>query len=219
MVDSGVGKKPTRRTALAKRKTARASSPPALLVGTSTEYIGRRPLPRVLRSRPFILILGPLGVGKTTVALRVLGGDALILQGEALHTAAVRAVRRKRWTGELLGAPALIIDGPTYLGRRPGATRLLLELIRARADQGLRTIVCQGQGDDSAALLADALEPELRATLTLRFPIGRGRQRFQVRMAQRMGLEPAVGRRLVVEEPWTYERVLAALRDGAGEPE
>jgi hypothetical protein len=181
-------------------------------VGTSREYLGRRPLPRVVRSRPFVMLMGPQGVGKTSVARRIFGPSATTLCGEDLHDATVKAVRRQRWPEEILEAPALIIDGPTYLGRRPGATRLLRELILARTEAGRRTLVCQGSGDDSATLLMDAVEPELRATLTLRFPAGRGRQRHAVRRCRELGLDPVVGRRLEIGEPWTYARVERALR-------
>jgi len=155
-------------------------------------------------------------VGKTTVALKVLGEDTITLRGDELHEACVRAVRRQRWTEELLGAKTLVIDGPTLLKRRPGASRLLRGLIRDRTAAGLRTAVCQGQGDDSVTLLVDAVEPELRATLTLRFPTGRGRQRFAVRMCQKLGIDYTHGRRVEVEDPWTYSRVIAALEAASG---
>jgi len=161
------------------------------------------------------LILGPDGVGKTTVAQRVLGEDVVAIQGNNLHQECVRAVRRQRWPEELLSAPTLVIDGPTLLHRRPGATRLLAGLIRDRTEGGYRTAVCQGAGDDSATLLVDAVEPSQRATLTLRFPVGRGRQRFAMRMCQQLDIDRTVARRVEVADPWTYTRVIAALEAAA----
>ena len=49
-----------------------ANLAPALITRTSGELIGRRPLPRVLLERPVLFVLGPRGVGKTSVARRIL---------------------------------------------------------------------------------------------------------------------------------------------------
>ncbi len=188
-----------------------------LLCGTSGEFLGRRPLPRLLRERPFVVLLGPQGVGKTSVALRLAGPDVLHLARGEVREACVRAVRRQAWPQDVLEVPALVLDGPSFLHRRPGATRLLHQLIAERTAAGRRTLACQG-ADESVSLLLDAVEPEYRVTVCLRFPRGRGRIRFAVRMAERMGLERRVGRTLHVEEPWTYARVIEALSERGGRP-
>lgn len=184
----------------------------ALLMGTSSEYLGRRPLPNLLKDRPFILLLGLPGVGKTSVARRVLGQRATLLHGANLQEAAVAAVRRRRWPEELQTAEALIIDGPTLLHRRPGVTRLLQALIKQRSNDGLRTAVCQGAGDDSVLLLVDGLEESDRVTLNLRFPAGRGRVRWTMRMCQEMGVDRSLARRVQPEGVWTYLKVVRALK-------
>ena len=198
-----------REGALSKRRRARDRS--ALIVGTSTEFLGKKPLPIVVRTRPVLLVLGEAGTGKTSVARRILGQNALRLKGEALNSACARAVRRGRWPDEILAAPGLILDGPTYLNRRPGVLRLMASLLDSRTTAGLRTVIVQGNGDDTASLLLDALETGRRATVTLRFPIGRGQVRFAVRMCQQLDLPTSLGRGLEVSEPWTYRKVIRAL--------
>ncbi len=165
----------------------------------------------MVRTRPVLLILGEAGTGKTMVARRIRGQNAMRLKGEALQDACARAVRRGHWPDELLEADSLILDGPTYLNRRPGVVRLLSALLVARAEAKNPTVICQGKSDDTAMLLLDELEPGLRVTMTLRFPIGRGRVRFAVRMCHQLGLETSVGRSLDVSEPWTYRKVVRAL--------
>ncbi|MEC7241768.1 MAG: hypothetical protein VXW32_11065 [Myxococcota bacterium] len=184
----------------------------ALLGGTSSEYLGRRPLPQLLVSRSFVLVLGPRGVGKTSVAKRVLGKNPLVLKGAALHDAAASAVRRGRWPLEVLDAPDLLIDGPTLLSRRPGVTRLLQALIRERSGRGHRTAVCQGDGDDSVLLLAQESEVQNQVTLNLRYPQGRGRIRFAARVCEELGIDRRYARLVQPEDRWTYLKVIRALK-------
>ncbi len=200
---------------LSKRRTTVA---PAVLAGTSGEYLGRRPLPRRLQDRCLVVVLGPRGVGKSSVARRILGGRPLVLRGQALSDAAARAVQRKRWADDALDAPGLVIDGPTYLYRRPGATRLWMALLQERCERGHRTVVCGVQGDSSAVLLLDAIPPQQRVTLNLRYPEGRGRRRFAGRVCDELGLERKHAK-LEVSEPWTYLKVMRSLKRVARELE
>ena len=184
----------------------------ALLGGTSSEYLGRRPLPRLLVERSFVLVLGPRGVGKTSVARRVLTKNALVLKGTGLHDAAAAAVRRGKWTEELLAAKGLLIDGPTLLSRRPGVTRLLQGLIRERSSRGNRTVVCQGEGDDSVLLLVQESEVQNQVTLNLRYPQGRGKVRFAARVCEELGIDRRYSRVVQPEDHWTYLKVIRALK-------
>ena len=156
-----------------------------------------------------MLVLGPRGSGKSAVARQVLP-NAAILRGDRLDAEATRAVRRRKWPEELTTAQGLIVDGPSFLSRRIGVRRLLDQLLGARAANGLRSAVVQG-ADESALLLADAVEPHLRATVNLRFPQRRGRLRFARKTAAELGLDPEHADGLVVEEPWTYLKVIRAL--------
>ena len=165
-----------------------------------------------------VLVLGPLGSGKSSVARKVLGGQPLVLRGEALDAEAVRAVRRRSWPEELSLAPALLIDGPSFLHRRPGVTRLLSQLLAERAEGLLKTAVCQG-ADDSLLVLADAVDPHQRATVHLRFPQRRGRLRFAKRRCAELGLPGSAALELSIEEPWTYLKVIRALHRRARELE
>lgn len=183
----------------------------ALLSGTSSEYLGRRALPRLLQERPFLVILGPHGTGKTSVARRLMGPLLISLRGEALQEAAASAVRRRRWPDDVRNSPSLLIDGPTLLNRRPGAVRLLQSLILERCEAGYRTVVCQGDGDNSVILLLDGIPENLRVTLNLRFPAGRGRVKFASRMCQQLQIDRRYAREVQPEDGWTYLKVIRAL--------
>ena len=189
----------------------RTTGGPAVLTGTSGAYLGERPIPRFLQDRGLVVILGPRGVGNSAVARRVLRCRTVLLRGQALQDAAALAVQRKKWEDEVLEAPGLVIDGPTYLYRRPGATRLWHALIQARCDRGNRTVVCGVQGDESAMLLLEATEPEMRVTLNLRLPVGRGRHRFAARVCDELELARTHAK-VEVSEPWTYLKVIRALK-------
>lgn len=173
-------------------------------------YLRARALPKVLRERELVVVLGPPGAGKTSVAKRVLGASVTTLRGDKLQDACNRAVRRRAWPSELIEARALLIEGPTFLARRRGAARLLGELIAARVALGLKTAVTEG-ADDSALLLLDAVHPRHRATVNLRFPKVAGRKRFAKQRAEELGLPARLGAELQVEEPWTYRKVIRAL--------
>lgn len=186
---------------------------PVLLSGTSNEYLGRKPLARAIRQRPLLILAGPSGVGKSSVALRICGPGALRLGERALRGATVWRIRRGHWRDELLQTEALVLDGPVFLGRRPGVVEALRELVRVRVRAGLRTVVCEGRvRDGSIGLLMDAVAPQFRATVMLRFPVGRGRLRFARGMCDEFGLDLKHARATALMEPWSYEAVVAWLK-------
>jgi hypothetical protein len=185
---------------------------PSFLSGTSSEYLGRKPLPRLLKRRLVVVITGPEGVGKTVVACRIAGECALRLDDSAVHRATVHWLKEQCWRDELTEHPDLIIDGPVFLPQRLGAARALADLIRQRTDSGLRTFICEGGlADGSVALLMDAVDPGHRVTLTLRFPKGGGRRRFAQRFCEAHGIERSFARSTLHLEPWTYAGVIRRL--------
>jgi hypothetical protein len=186
---------------------------PALLTRTSRELLGERPLPTLLQRRPVSFLLGPPGVGKRTVAARLLPPTALHLDPEALRRELTAAGRHRRWSAALLEAPGLLLDGVDCLHRRYGAIRLLGDLLSTRARAGLRTGLTQGPADTSVTLLYPELPPELRATVLLRFPVGGGRRRFVRERCEARGIDFARAGGAVALEPWTYAAV-ELLLDG-----
>ncbi|MCP4919298.1 MAG: ATP-binding protein [Proteobacteria bacterium] len=164
----------------------------------------------MLRLRPVVLVLGPPGCGKSSLARRLSGSNGFTLRGDKLDAEASRAVRKRSWPDELHQAPVLVIDGPTYLARRPGVTRLLTVLLRERIADGLKTVICEGS-DDSIQVLTENIAPNLRVTVNLRFPQRRGRLRFAHRIAKELGLPVGAVEDLAVDAPWTYRRVIRAL--------
>ena len=181
-----------------------------VLAGTSSQYL-RAALPHVLREAALVLVLGPRGVGKSSVARHFLGGTATVISGTELQDAASRAVRRRAWPEEILETERLVIDGPTYLQRRAGVRRLLTMLLEERTLASRRTVVIEGD-DDSALLLQDSVAPEHRVTLNLRYPKEPGRRRFVRHECLALGLDPALASDLVIDQPWTYLKVKRALR-------
>ena len=59
--------------------------------------------------------------------------------------------------------------------------------------------------------LAARVQPHQRATVNLRFPQRRGRQRFTRLIAAELGSPLDAAEGLVIEEPWTYLKVIRAL--------
>lgn len=194
--------------------TSRGAEPcvqPALLTRTSRELLGDRALPTVLRTRVVRFVLGPEGVGKTTVGRRLLGPNPLECDAECVRKALNLAGRQGAWSAQLLEAPDLLIDGLECLHRRYGAVRLLGELLKARALAGRPTVLIQGPADTSVTLLYPELPCESRATVLLRFPVGGGRRRYVTERCRSRGIDPARAASVFVLEPWSYAGVERSL--------
>jgi hypothetical protein len=182
-----------------------------LIAGTSSEFLGRKPLPRAVRERPLVVLAGPPGSGKATVALRFVGEEPVVrLSAAEAEAAALEAVRRKGWSEALQGAPALVVVAPPGV-ERPGLARALAALVRARVEAGRRTVLLAPEAARWLGPPFEGIDPVLRATVLLRFPVGRGRRRFEQRACAELGLPAAALRSYTPPEPWTYAAVRAAL--------
>lgn len=184
---------------------------PAHLTRTSQEFLGRRALPRVIADRPVTYVLGERGVGKTSVGRRILGADALEIDAPRMRRLLVHAARNRSFPAEIRNAPALLIDDVEYLYGRFGAVDLLGELLRERSQQGRRTVLAQGALDGSITLLFGPVALAHRASVLLRFPVGRGRRRHVVRACEARTLPFERAREAVTMEPWSYARVSTFL--------
>jgi hypothetical protein len=196
--------------------TRTAPSRPALITGTSSEFLGRRALPTILSERPIAFILGPAGVGKSSVAARIAdaaGATIERLDTRGLQDALVERVAARRWEARWVEADALILDGPVWLKNRPAAVAAVCELLRLRSETRRRTVVCQSESDGSVEALMDAMECGSLAVVGLRFPKGsRGRLRFARRICDDLGLARAAAKGTDLIEPWGYAEVIAQLR-------
>lgn len=179
--------------------------------GTSSEFLGRRPLPRALQTRSVLFLLGPPGVGKTAVARRMLGTECLHIAGKSLLDVLSYQARYRRWPEEVRFARELMIDGPCFLTRRPAVQSALKGLLAARAQDRLRTAVCEAEDGSPLLSLMEGVDPDVRCTVVLRFPEGRGRRRYAAQLCDELGMDRRIARTVVDLEPWTYTRVHAAL--------
>lgn len=191
---------------------------PALISGTSSEYLGNRPLRRILRERPVVVIQGPPQSGKSSVAVRVAtwpgNVQAVRIGARELQEGAERWVMHRAWPDRIARTPSLIVDGCELLRRRDGVRRALLALLAARSAAGLRTVLVDLREDGSSDALMSHLPAGSAALLALRFPKGTpGRLRWARRMCDDLGLPRTYAAGTDQMEPWTYEGVLSWLRD------
>lgn len=185
---------------------------PAFLTGTSTEYIGDRPLPRVVRDRPVLFVLGPDGVGKSLVARRVAPEPPTVLDNRDCQRAILDRVRNGHWDPDLVECISLVLDGPVWLQNRPSVVRILAELIALRSSGGRKTVICQADTDASVHLLMDRIPCGSSAIIALRFPDSRkSRLRVAERICQQNALPLRHARRTVSLGQWSYRAVRSAL--------
>ena len=88
---------------------------------------------------------------------------------------------------------------------------LLLRLIKQRIHLGLQTTILDAEDHGSLLNVLSAIPSESRATISLRFPVGRGRYRFLAHACKERGLPLSVARRLMDCQPWSYARVFSEL--------
>jgi hypothetical protein len=116
-----------------------------------------------------MFVLGPLGVGKSSVARGLAGTDGRYLSEEDVLSALKSQTRQRCWAADLVKCPALVLESPCFLNRRPAVLRSLQALLRLRAGQGRRTWVCEAEIGSNVERLIEAIHPGYRATLVLRF--------------------------------------------------
>jgi hypothetical protein len=190
---------------------------PGLVTGTSSEYLGTRPLRRILRERSVVIVTGPVRSGKSSVARKIASWPShaavLHLDSKTTHAEAVRFARQARWSEAVRRAPALVLDGPENLRNCRGVFDALVSLIQQRQAAGLRTVVVDPHNDGSADVLMAAMATGSTALLALRMPAGQaGRRRWARRMCDELGLSRALAQGTATLEPWGYEAVLDWLR-------
>lgn len=186
---------------------------PGMYVGTSTEFLGRRPIPLEIRARFAAVVLGPSGAGKSEVARRlvtlgVVDVPVLTWSPSDLDREASLRARRGRWSPSVLTAPALLIDEPVWLATRRGVFRQVCELVALRAGSERRTVLIQREGDTSAEEVVQAMAPGSIVTVALRFPSApRGRVRFARRLCDELGLPRSAAKDAERLDPWRYDAV------------
>ena len=184
---------------------------PALVSGTSQEFASGQALPRTIRSRTMVFVLGPVGVGKTTVARSLAGDDARYLSDAEVIEALNAYARERSWSEELVHFSDVVLECPCFLSRRPSALRALQTLLRARSGGGRRTVMCEAESGTPLEDLMAVVHPQYRATVVLRFPVGKGRKRFALRVCEELGLEASCAADTEHIEPWTYAAVRSAI--------
>ncbi len=198
----------------AARRSQVPKAQPAFHAGTSSEYDGKRPLPQVIRQRPIMFVLGPAGVGKTKVALRLAQPRYAFYERDQIEQEVAGRLAQRAWSPEIRQTPAVVLEVPFWLDQRPGMCRMIVDLLHERAADGLRTIVCQPPDVRTVDQLLGELDPGRIVLIGLRFPQGRrGRRRVALRMCEARGIDPDAARGTEVLEPWTYARVLAQLEE------
>lgn len=196
-----------------KKRKRRRGPDPAFVAGTSTEFLGKKPLPRAVRLRPLVFLLGPRGAGKSRVARRLLGEDALHLDELPLLELIAQKVRERSWPLHIDQIPLLILETPCFLIRRPGVSAALRGLLELRIRAQRKTIVIEAlDGISVQQVLMNVAPPDQRATIMLRFPVGRGRQRFAVRVCDELGIPRRHARAVRDIHPWNYDNVYNTLR-------
>jgi hypothetical protein len=158
-----------------------------------------------------VFLLGPAGVGKTTVAKSLAGNDALYLSDAQVLEALNTHARKRAWDEELLKYSSVVLECPCFLERRPAALQTLQRLLRVRSGGGRRTVICEADSGTPMEELMGAVHPGYRATVVLRFPVGRGRMRFALRVCNELGLSADHAEATEELEPWTYAAVRTVI--------
>ena len=185
---------------------------PALVSGTSREFVGEKPLPKVISARSMLFVMGPPGVGKSTVAKSLGGPDAVyVTEPEMLQAINHHALKRS-WSHAFEMAHTLVMECPCFLDRRPAALQAMQTLLRLRSGGGRRTLVCEPESGTSLETLMSAVHPGYRATIVLRFPLGRGRKRFAHAVCDEFGASRTLASKTDKLDPWTYADVIAVIR-------
>lgn len=186
---------------------------PAIVSGVSGDFIGTRALPMPVRTRLVTFIAGPVGVGKSMVARALAGPGAPVLTGE---TMLAQLDSGEPWSHSVSTAGELVLELPTKPDQPFPHIDRIKQLIQVRSEAGVSTRVAASASGSTLPDLMFAVDPRLRVTIALRFPVGHERLRHAEGICAELGIGHHHAERTVAAEPWSYERVqslLEACRD------
>ena len=179
--------------------------------GVYTEFTGEKTLPRALQERQTIFIFGQSGVGKTIVAHHLAGEQAVLMKKNQVLDVFLQKIRRGRWMDDISTCHSLILECPAYLHLRPQILKMLQDVIKLRVNKGLKTIILDSEDASPVRGILQTISIEERATISLRFPVGRGRYRFLAYACRERGLPVKLARQLSEVEPWNYATVFSMM--------
>jgi hypothetical protein len=133
------------------------------------------------------------------------------MDSRELGNRVAKTIRSRRLDEELRSCESLILDAPYFISRRPGYRRSITRLLQQRVELGHRTILLESQDMASMQALMDGVDLEDRATLSLRFPVGRGRRRYALKVCDELGVSPSYARQMMNLDPWSYTAVRDSL--------
>ncbi len=187
---------------------------PAVVSGTSGDFLDGRSLPSPVEERLVAFVAGPPGVGKSTVARSLAGPDASELCAEAVLNHLHSSIP---WPQAITVAGDLVLELPSKNDHHDLDTDRIKELIRLRVGSGLPTRVVASAVGTTLPELMFAVDPAHRVTIALRFPVGEERRRYAEQICSELGISVQHAEPSTVEEPWSYEKVRTHLEACVGQ--
>ena len=168
-------------------------------------------LPRALRGRRCLFIMGPPGVGKTRVARALAGCNALEWSRKRVQEVIAAVHRGAPWPESLRTAPCVILDCPDRVETDPAMQAGVQEMLRLREASNGWTAMVQSRHGAAMTNLMTVVSPERRASIVLRFPVGDERVVFAQSLCTQHGLSSDRAAATATIEPWSYTAVWSAL--------
>ena len=175
----------------------------------------------VPESARIVGIFGPSGIGKTTLAQRLAGKDAVFMTLEDWRMQAGERIRTQRGDEDCVAGllETVDLDNLSGLHDKRGTREELVHALVARVHKGRKTILVEGVQDRSLEDVLRAVENQIVSAPTARVRLDIPRLLDRWRWAKvegaRLGVPSETIREAMRVRPWSFTAALGALQTAA----